>query len=88
MKRDVKEFLKNNIKEFLNSRKKKQKFSLVVADTFIKAAKSAGCKIDHDTFETNGWDYDWWVDGTYNGKKIKLSGNGYHGNGEIYWDEE
>lgn len=88
MKRSTKEFIKTGIKEFLQSRKKKLKFSVAPANILIMAAESVGCKMDNDTIETNGWDYDWWISGEYKNKKIRLSGSGYYGHGQIEWDNE
>lgn len=32
-----------------------------------------------DLFDTNGWQWDWWQEFSYRGKRYTLSGSGYHG---------
>lgn len=32
-----------------------------------------------DSFETNGWDWDWFQDFEYNGQRYTLCGSGYYG---------
>jgi hypothetical protein len=39
--------------------------------------------VDLDSFETNGWEWDWWYDAGLNGEEYYLSGSGYYGTGSI-----
>ncbi len=42
----------------------------------------ARCDSDAESnegFTANGWQYDWWQEFTYNGKRYTLSGSGYYG---------
>jgi hypothetical protein len=45
----------------------------------IKCLEELGAE-ESDDFDTNGWQYDYWIKLEYNGKKYCLSGSGYYGN--------
>jgi hypothetical protein len=39
-------------------------------------------------FSTNGWQYDWWQQVTYKGKRFTLEGSGYYGGHKFYTSDE
>lgn len=41
--------------------------------------KSVGCK--EEDFESNGWDWDFWMTYSKDGKKFILAGSGWYNNG-------
>lgn len=45
-------------------------------------ADSAIFDKDED-FKSNGWDYNWWIEGVIKGEKVAISGSGYYGNNHI-----
>lgn len=58
-------------------------FKKTCPDELIKLFEAAGGKIVDEPMETNGWQVDYWIRGTYKKKKYFLSGSAYYGNGRI-----
>ena len=52
-------------------------------DSLQKAFEKAGGKLDDGSFESNGWEWDWWSYGSYKGTKILMTGSGYYGSASI-----
>jgi len=61
--------------------------SLPVQDV-LDILEELGCIIDLDSFETNGWQYDWWCNFGYQGFSYTLSGCGHYGKLSIYREEK
>lgn len=64
------------------------RFDIGCPNLLVKSAELAGAKIDDDSLETNGWDWDWWMNGTYEDKCFVISGSGYYGHAAIAWSDE
>ena len=71
------------ILNFLKSKNTILEFKLTCPDKLIKLCQSSGIKVDTETMEIDGWQYDWWINCEYNNKKLLLSGSGYYGNGRL-----
>lgn len=77
------------IKKFLEDPKSNEvKFQLTSPNNMVRAVESVGGSVDRETMDTNGWQWDWWMDGEYKGRTFTLHGSGYYGNGSIYWKDE
>ena len=66
----------------------KYDISLTCVENLVRAAEDLGAKILTDEFETNGWQYDYWMPCIFDGKRFILEGSGYYGNGSVYSDED
>jgi hypothetical protein len=56
--------------------------AIVNAILSIRGMKRKACdepQYGIDGFETNGWQWDWWQNFTFQGKNYTLSGSGYYG---------
>lgn len=56
---------------------------LTAPDVMVGALELVGATVDIDSMDTNGWQYDWWINAEYKGQKLQLSGSGYYGNGLV-----
>lgn len=52
----------------------------------INLAKKCGIEVDTDNVDTNGWQLDWWLKGTYDGRPLLLSGSAWYGFALIEWE--
>lgn len=46
-----------------------------------------GCVIDEDSFDNNGWQYDWWLSFNFQEVDFTISGSGYYGGLSLYLKE-
>lgn len=75
--------MKKSIKDSLDKNHKEIEFKLTCIDQLGKAAHAAGLNIEWETMETNGWQWDYWVQAMYKKQKYTISGSGYYGWGKI-----
>lgn len=71
-----------DIYEFLES-KEKTLLLQVCPDKLFNELESLKVEVNHDSMETNGWQWDYWVDAKYKKINLRLSGSGYYGNAKI-----
>jgi hypothetical protein len=57
-------------------------------DKMMDYFEKAGGKVDGDNIETNGWQVDYWIQGTYKNKVYILTGSAWYGTGKIYEDND
>ena len=43
--------------------------------------------LEQGNFDSNGWDFDFWMEYFKDGKKFTLSGNGWYNNGLSFYSE-
>lgn len=79
-----------NLVSFLKGESKKDKveFEMVCPAYMIELAKEAGIIVNTDDCDTNGWQQDYWMKGTYKGKSVDVAGGMWYGEGSIYWSDE
>lgn len=73
----------DKVDAFLKSTETEIAFDVTCPDHLCKAVEAAGGKVSGDAMDTNGWQYDWWIKGDWNGVPLLLSGCGYYGDGKI-----
>lgn len=85
----MKEQLKQQIKEFLAKNEPTDSLSLDLGfpHLFIEVITSMGGDATEDTLESNGWQWDWWMTATLNGRELRISGSGCYGGASISWEE-
>jgi hypothetical protein len=64
------------------------KVDYISPDQAEKLLLSAGFKIESKDFDTNGWDYDYWLTLKINGKFFVVTGSGYYGQLQFYIQEK
>jgi hypothetical protein len=74
--------LASDIFKFLES-KETAILLLSAPDPILKALEELSANIDYESMETNGWEWDWWIEGKYKKQKLMISGSGYYGNAKI-----
>lgn len=57
-------------------------------DVLLEEITAAGFEVDDDSFDTNGWQWDWWIKMEKNGSRYTLSGSGWYGGLKFYVSEE
>lgn len=62
IKQDIKDYIDYNISLFLNKKIKFFETSLIPYDELSKHLSAFGLEVDSNTFDTNGWEIDFWVD--------------------------
>jgi len=80
--------MKEEMLKVFNLEKERAEFKLTCVEQLAKSAEGLGAKILTDEFETNGWQYDYWMPCIFNGKRFILEGSGYYGNGSVFLDED
>lgn len=80
--------LEEQLKDFLDGKVNVVKLDNSAVSPIANALEKLGATVDHDNFDTNGWQWDWWLPAKYQGKKISLSGCGYYGGATIAWDTD
>jgi hypothetical protein len=66
------------IEKFLKSKKKTLELR-ECPNVLSKALEMVGAEVNNDSLETNGWEYDWWLQARYKEQKLCVSGSGYYG---------
>jgi hypothetical protein len=66
-----------------------------IIDAVLKIKGVKKCKPDDENadgnsegFPTNGWDWDWWQQFSYNGKNYTLCGSGFYGGHSFHTADE
>ncbi len=72
------------IKKFLSSGGESIEFNLGCPDILSKDFEKSGGVVDFDSMDTNGWQWDWWLEAIYKGTKYTLHGSGFYGSCSIY----
>lgn len=54
-------------------------FTHIAPDTIISYFEELGGAHVEDSFDTNGWQWDWWDKVSLNGVTYSISGSGYYG---------
>jgi hypothetical protein len=86
----IQELLKNEmiegIESVLSGKQKRFKSSNIPPIMVQEYLESKGYEMG--VIDTNGWDYDWWLPFTKDGKSFTAFGSGYYGRFEFYPTEE
>lgn len=75
------------IVDFLGNDSKTLRLESSCPSELIDILDAHGWVAVEDSFDTNGWQYDWWQQVVSFGKTMTLSGSGYYGGAEITKDE-
>lgn len=75
--------LAGDIHVFLEDKKQTALLGHLCPNEIIEAIEALKGKVDMDSWDQNGWQWDWWVRATYKKQKLRLSGSGYYGNSKI-----
>jgi len=78
----------NNIKHALTVKENYSTKDSLPTNDVLGILKELGCIIDLDSFETNGWQYDWWCNFGYQEVSYTVCGCGYYGKISIIKIEE
>lgn len=82
----IKSQIKTRIKDFLcNLDQPSISLELCCPNLIIEAIEECGGMVDMDTIDTNGWQWDWWLQGEYKSKSLSLSGCGWYGDAKLEW---
>jgi len=57
-------------------------------DLLFKAMEADGFEVDRDSMETNGWQWDWWMEVKKDGKPFTIGGSGFYGGLSFYPSEK
>ena len=82
-----KELHLNNIKHCLNTGVDWSTKDSLPVQHVLDILLDVGCTLDEDSFEKNGFQYDWWYKFTYGGRLYTVEGCGFWGGLRI-WEEK
>lgn len=86
MKTELKKQLKAGIRDVLA--RKVKSFKLDFATPFMAREALEKHGVRNIEFESNGWDYDWWLTFRFNDSRWVAFGNGYRGWFQLCEDKE
>lgn len=87
MTKEIEERIKDELKKLLNGEVEKVEVSGICPNAIVNIFSDAGADVSDD-LDTNGWEYDYWIKATYNGKKYTIDGGGYYGHVTIEESDE
>lgn len=88
-KRAAEYAIADKIKKYLEKSKKPYLDLGDIPPVQVEAALDViGGKLDMDTLDTNGWQWDWWCDATLNNEALTISGSGWFGGTRLSRKEE
>lgn len=70
--------MKDDIDSVLSGKSKFERLLGVRPSKVINYLKTLDNDLDEGQLETNGWEWDFWIPISYNGKAYILSGDGYY----------
>ena len=85
--KNTQELFLDDVKKVISGEKDKTEgYPLCPQDAIDCLEKKLGFK-DLDEFDSNGWQYDYWIEVEFGEKEYIISGSGYYGNLHLY-DED
>lgn len=86
VKKQVKEWMIESIQKVLTGEEKEVDLLYIRPNDVIEYIESLGGEFGE--FENNGWEWDYWVSITYQGKTYGISGDGYRENSASFYLKE
>lgn len=86
--KEVKEQIKAEIKKLLTGEIEQVEIDTIPPSKLGDLIEEYGGIVLNDDFDTNGWDYDYWLPFTYNGVRYTIFGGGYYGGVKVYKDTD
>jgi hypothetical protein len=74
----IREEMIKGIDLVLSGKKKEVEIPRIKPNDIIEYIESLGGENDDDSFNTNGWEWDYWFTLKINGKNYDVSGDGYY----------
>lgn len=84
---NTKKSIKNKIRRLFLGSVKEVNIDCISPAKIVSYLEEMGIEVDTDTLDTNGWQYDYWLNFDYLDECYTIFGSGYYGNMKISKDK-